>query len=492
MTGHTTERIPLGTFPTPLEPAPRLAAAVGLREDRLWLKRDDLTGLGGGGNKVRKLERTLAAALRDGADCLVTTGAAQSNHARLTAAAGARLGLAVTLVLAGHPGPPGAAPQGNLLLDELFGARIRWAGDADDARLAAVADEAAAELASSGAHPAVIPFGGSNRDGALAYADAARELAAQLPEGLPGQPTSVVSVGSGGTMAGLVAELGPGHVLGVHAGAVATPADAVAALASTVTAERLDPHTLRLRTDQVGVGYASLTEPAAAAIRLAARTEGIVLDPTYTGRALAGLIAAVRDGDLDPAAPVVFWHTGGLPGLFGHPEIQKLLSRTVPGASYRPTDSRPAGRRLSKYSALKRRLRTAAGGDDPHPPEHPAGGTEIAVCPQLKNGKLGAPLSIKVPDETTRAIVADLYDNRQNEILLPASYYTDVISFSRGHLTWSRIPVPANDLTVANMNDNKYADLLVETDQEASPRSGPGAPRISSACGGRSPSRTRI
>jgi L-cysteate sulfo-lyase len=328
MAGHSTERISLGTFPTPLEPAPRLAAAIGLRDDRLWIKRDDLTGLGGGGNKVRKLERTLAAALRDGADCLVTTGAAQSNHARLTAAAGARLGLPVTLVLAGDsgdPAGPAGAPAGNLLLDEIFGAHIRWAGDADDIRLAAVADEAAAELASSGARPVVIPFGGSNRDGALAYADAARELRDQLP----GQPTSVVAVGSGGTMAGLVAEFGPEHVLGVHAGAVAAPAEAVAALASAITAERLDPLTLRLRTDQVGSGYGRLTKAAASAIRLTARTEGIVLDPTYTGRAMAGLIAAAADGDLDRDAPVVFWHTGGLPGLFGHPEIQKLRNRSV-------------------------------------------------------------------------------------------------------------------------------------------------------------------
>ncbi len=180
MIGSIGARISLGTFPTPLEPAPRLAAAIGLPADRLWIKRDDLIGLGGGGNKVRKLERTLAAALRDGADCLVTTGAAQSNHARLTAAAGARLGLPVTLVLAGNPGGPAEAPAGNLLLDEIFGARIRWAGDADDTRLAAIADETAAELASSGAHPAVIPFGGSNRDGALAYVDAARELRDQL------------------------------------------------------------------------------------------------------------------------------------------------------------------------------------------------------------------------------------------------------------------------------------------------------------------------
>src|ERR1700722_14361324 len=327
--GSSSERISLGTFPPPLEPAPRLAAAVGLRDDRLWIKRDDLTSLGGGGNKARKLERTLATALRDGADWLVTTGAAQSNHARLTAAAGARLGLGVTLVLAGRPDRPdrpGGGPGGNLLLDEIFGAHIRWAGDADDTSLAAVADEVAAELASSGAHPAVIPFGGSNRDGALAYADAARELRDQLSDRLPGQPTSVVAVGSGGTMAGLVAELGVRQVLGVNTGAVAAPGEVVAALVASVTAEPTDPQTLRLRADQVGAGYASLTEPTAAAIRLAARTEGLLLDPTYTGRALAGLIAAVHDGDLDAGAPVVFWHTGGLPGLFGHPDAATLAA----------------------------------------------------------------------------------------------------------------------------------------------------------------------
>jgi L-cysteate sulfo-lyase len=336
MTGHSTERISLGTFPTPLEPAPRLAAAIGLRADRLWIKRDDLTGLGGGGNKVRKLERTLAAALRDGADCLVTTGAAQSNHARLTAAAGARLGLPVTLVLAGDPRNPAAAPAGNLLLDEIFGARIRWAGDADDLRLAAVADETAAELASSGAHPAVIPFGGSNRDGALAYADAARELRDQLADelgdqgGLLAQLTSVVAVGSGGTIAGLVAELGPAYVLGVHTGAVAAPGEAIAALASAITAESLDPQILRIRTDQVGAGYGRLTEATAAAIRLAARTEGLLLDPTYTGRAMAGLIAAAGDGDLGRDTLVVFWHTGGLPGLFGHPEAATIAGSQAP------------------------------------------------------------------------------------------------------------------------------------------------------------------
>jgi D-cysteine desulfhydrase len=318
MSGSSTgaERVVLGTFPTPVEPAPRLAAALGLGRGRLWIKRDDLTGLGGGGNKVRKLERIVAAAMRGGADTLVTTGAAQSNHARLTAAAGARLGLPVTLVLSGEP----AELSGNLLLDSLFGARIRWAGDAGHHELAAFADEVAAELASGGAHPAVIPFGGSNRDGALAYADAARELRGQLP----GEPVSVVALGSGGTMAGLVAGLGAHRVLGVHVGAVADPRLAVAGLATEITAEPVAPESLRVRTDQVGAGYATLTSGAAEAVRLTARTEGIVLDPVYTGRAMAGLLAAVRDGDVEPDAAVVFWHTGGLPGLFGHREAAAI------------------------------------------------------------------------------------------------------------------------------------------------------------------------
>ena len=137
------DRLSLTTLPTPLEPAPRLAEALGLRPVGLWIKRDDLTGLGAGGNKVRKLERTVAVALRDGADTLVTTGAAQSNHARLTAAAGARLGLSVVLVLAGRE----EEPVGNLLLDGLFGATIHWAGDVDDSELALVAAELASRLA---------------------------------------------------------------------------------------------------------------------------------------------------------------------------------------------------------------------------------------------------------------------------------------------------------------------------------------------------------
>ncbi|MGV9761909.1 D-cysteine desulfhydrase family protein [Streptomyces tricolor] len=305
--------VPLGTFPTPLEPAPRLAAALGLGPDDLWVKRDDLTGLGGGGNKIRKLEWAVGAALAEGADTLVTTGAPQSNHARLTAAAGARLGLRVVLVLRGAPG---ASRSGNLALDGLFGARLAWAGAVDQAGLDAAAAEVCARLRAGGSRPALIPFGGSSVLGARGYLRCGAELREQLPD----LRTAVVALGSGGTMAGLVAALGNASVLGVDVGALADPAAAVAEFATPLTTEEVAPEGLRIRRDQVGAGYAALTGPVREALRLAARTEGLALDPTYTGRALAGLHAAVRDGGIRPGEKTVLLHTGGLPGLFGHPD----------------------------------------------------------------------------------------------------------------------------------------------------------------------------
>jgi L-cysteate sulfo-lyase len=285
--------ISLGTWPTPLEPAPRLADALGL--DRLWIKRDDLTGLGGGGNKVRKLQYTCAQAIEAGATTLVTTGAPQSNHARLTAAAAARLGLRCTLVLAGTPPD---APRGNLILDGLAGARIVWAGDAPLADVAAAQDGY------------VIPFGGTSPFSALGYVDCARELTAELPT----LDMVVVAVGSGGTMAGLVAVLGPGRVFGVNTGALpdarATVAGLLDGMGVPVRAEQL-----MIDESQVGAGYAALTGSVREALSLAARTEGLFLDPTYTGRAMAGLRANPPDGR------IVFLHSGGLPSLFGHPEI---------------------------------------------------------------------------------------------------------------------------------------------------------------------------
>jgi D-cysteine desulfhydrase len=305
--------IRLGTWPTPLEPAPRLATALGLDPDDLWIKRDDLSGLGGGGNKVRKLEWTCADALDLGADTLVTSGGAQSNHARLTAAAGARLGLDVVLVLAGSAESGGT---GNTALDALFGARLVWAGDVDNNGLAHAVDDVVGGLAAEGKHPYAIPFGGSSGLAARGYVWGGHELLGQAPD----LTTVVVALGSGGTTAGLIAALGTERVLAIDCGAVSDPAATVVGLTTDMAFE-LRADQLRLRLDQVGAGYSTLTEEVRDALLLAARTEGLALDPIYTGRALAGLAAAVRDGEVTRGTRTILLHSGGLPGFFGHAEV---------------------------------------------------------------------------------------------------------------------------------------------------------------------------
>lgn len=297
--------IALGTWPTPLEPAPRLAVSVGL--DELWIKRDDLTGLGGGGNKVRKLQYTCGEALAAGATTLITTGAPQSNHARLTAAAAARLGLRAVLVLAGEPPD---AERGNLILDGLAGAEIVWAGSMPlDQR----AEMTAAEMRGWGDRPHIVPFGGTSPLSAQGYVDCAREIERQLP----GFDRIVVAVGSGGTMAGLVAAFGPDRVFGVDAGAIADPHTTVADLVNGIPGATVRRDDLLIDRGQIGGGYGRLTERVREALKLAARTEGLFLDPTYTGRALASLVA----GTIPRQGRTVFLHSGGLPGLFGHPEL---------------------------------------------------------------------------------------------------------------------------------------------------------------------------
>ncbi|MFK3982442.1 D-cysteine desulfhydrase family protein [Micromonospora sp. NPDC050397] len=326
------QQVTLGSWPTPVESAPRLAEAIGLDRDALRIKRDDLGGLGGGGNKVRKVEWTVGAALAAGADTLVTTGAPQSNHARLTAAAGARLGLRVVLVLRGAPGE---TSSGNVALDGLFGAEAHWAGDVDDERFADVVERVVDRLRRDGARPVLIPFGGSNAAGAYGYLRGGEELLDQVPD----LELVVVALGSGGTMAGLVASLGPSRVLGVQTGALAEPATAVAALVGQLGRAEVRPDQLRIRYDQVGAGYSQLTEASASAMELTARSTGVVLDPIYTGRAMAGLVAAVRDGEIDPGTRTVFLHTGGLPGLFGH---ASAVTRAGQGLlHYPPRDDEP-------------------------------------------------------------------------------------------------------------------------------------------------------
>jgi L-cysteate sulfo-lyase len=304
----------LGSWPTPLEPAPRLAAAVGLAADALWVKRDDLSGLGGGGNKVRKLQYTCAQALAAGATTVITSGAPQSNHARLTAAAAARLGLRSVLVLQGEEPE---VPAGNLVLDLLAGARLVWTGPATAEQTRREVERQAEKVRQDGGIPHVIPYGGSNSYAAQGYVDCSGELLAQLP----GLDHVIVAFGSGATMAGLVAGLGAERVIGIDTGAVADPCARLNELLDGMPDVRVRRADLQLDDGQVGAGYAAVTPAVREAMRLAARTEGIFLDPTYTARALAGLIARVAGGGIKRQDRTVFMHTGGLPGLFGHPDF---------------------------------------------------------------------------------------------------------------------------------------------------------------------------
>ena len=315
-------------LPTPLEPLDRLAASVGRPEGSLWIKRDDLTALGGGGNKARKLEYLCAEAIAQGCDTLVTGGGTQSNHVRMTAAAANRLGLACTIVL---PGERPDVPTGNVLLDELMGPEIVWTGTGGpNAAVGGFADLAyeemeaailatAERLAGEGRRPYPMPIGGASAVGALGYVHAAAELLSQAPD----VDVVVVADGSGGTHAGLVAGLGDHErVLGVDVGArddleTMVPARAVEVAALAGLPEPVG--TVRLDAGHRGPCYGCPTDEARAAVLRAARLEGLVLDPVYTGKAMAGLLAACEDGRLDTAQSVVFLHTGGLPALFAAP-----------------------------------------------------------------------------------------------------------------------------------------------------------------------------
>jgi D-cysteine desulfhydrase family pyridoxal phosphate-dependent enzyme len=314
-------RLPLAVLPTPLEPADRLGAALGMAPGAVWVKRDDLTGLGGGGNKARKLEYLCADALAQGCDVLVTGGGEQSNHVRMAAAAANRLGLDCTVVVAG---PRPNVPSGNVVLIELFDPDVVWAGGenlmSDYYAIEAAIDETADRLAADGRRPYRMPIGGATAVGALGYVRAAQELRAQLEGEVD---LVVVADGSGGTHAGLAAGLGDlGLVLGVDVGArddLDTVVPAKAAAVATLAGLPAPAGEVRVDRDRIGGGYGVATRECRDAVELAARTEGMVLDPVYTGKAMAGLVAARREGRLDPSARTVFLHTGGMPALFAAP-----------------------------------------------------------------------------------------------------------------------------------------------------------------------------
>jgi D-cysteine desulfhydrase family pyridoxal phosphate-dependent enzyme len=310
-------RIGLAVLPTPLDDAPRLTAALG--GPRILVKRDDLTGLALGGNKARKLELLAAQARDEHADILVTGGGLQSNHARLTAAAANRLGIDCHLVLAG---PEPTASSGNLLLDRLLGATLEFGASSQYNRLEQAIVDASARLASQGRRPFAIPIGGASVTGVIAYADAVDELRAQLERTEVATPDwIVVADGSGGTHAGIIAGLVDAAigVIGVDVGTRPDLDDAVARLASeAATMSGRDQPTAEVIVDHdhVGAGYGEPSAAAVEAMTIAARTESLVLDPVYTSKAMAALVARVRDGRIGAKETVVFWHTGGAPALF--------------------------------------------------------------------------------------------------------------------------------------------------------------------------------
>ncbi len=318
-----TERIVLAHLPTPIEALPRLTKL--LQGPQLFIKRDDLTGLGLGGNKTRKLEYLTADALAQGCRTLITTGAVQSNHCRQVAAAAARLGLGCILVLAGED--PGRR-QGNLLLDELSGAKLVFVPKEErDQRL----QQAFAHAEEDGMQPYLIPYGGSNPIGVQGYIQAMQELQEQHL-----QPDWIVlASSSGGTQAGLV--LGAkqtgflGRILGISVDKSEEELEnLIAKLASQTAAwlgidKKIELEDVLVNDAYCQAGYGILQPAEVEAICLFALTEGILLDPVYTGRAAAGLIDLIRKGFFSPDETVLFWHTGGIPALFAEPYASALL-----------------------------------------------------------------------------------------------------------------------------------------------------------------------
>lgn len=330
-------RIAFAHLPTAIEAMPRLSAYLG--GAHLWVKRDDQTGIAFGGNKTRKLEFLLAEAQSHGARRLITWGVAQSNHCRQTAAAAARNGFGCTVVLIGAPAE---LSTGNVLLDQLLGAEVVWAGERDPEVVVKEVFEQAWEV---GERPYLIPYGGSSPIGAAAYAAAMTEFLGQGVE----VDRIVLASASGGTQAGLVvgARLHgfAGRITGIT---VDQPAPALRqriAHLATQTAALLgkgfsfDPAEIDVNDQFLGGGYAVVGELETSAIRVFARSEALILDPVYTGRAAGGLLELIRNGDIDLAERVLFWHTGGAPALFAFAsELASEDKRSSNEADLRPSN----------------------------------------------------------------------------------------------------------------------------------------------------------
>jgi L-cysteate sulfo-lyase len=323
-------RLSLGHLPTPLEAMPNLARQ--LAGPRLFVKRDDNTGLALGGNKTRKLEFALGAALRDGADLVITSGGTQSNSVRQVAAACARLRLPCQCVIANplKSFGPEYLRTGNVLLDEILGAEIYTVDDAEGA-LAHEVDRLAQQARSQGRRPCVIPVGCSDAVGSLGYVACAAELLAQCWAAAIKPSHVIVATGSAGTQAGLLTglrlERSDIRVVGIAVSeSSAAKRKKVRTVIDELTAhlgvdkEVVADRAIEVLDDYVGAGYAMPSAGTIAAVRLAAAQEGLILDPVYTGKAMAGLIDLVGSKKLAGARDVVFLHTGGSPALFAYAE----------------------------------------------------------------------------------------------------------------------------------------------------------------------------
>lgn len=311
--------MPLAPHATPVDDMTRFARELGRAVPRILIKRDDLLSFGCGGNKVRKLQTIVADAQKQRADTLITCGGPQSNHARATAAAGAALGMRVVLVL---NGTEQEIPTGNARLDHLFGAELHYV--ADRTQRAPTMDRLAAEVREQGGRPYVIPLGASTPLGAAGFARGVAEIATTAIK-----PNVIVHASSSaGTQAGLIAGCAlvglKSRILGVSAD---EPADRLRGLVKDLVqgmAHMLGAKSATIGLDrdievddtQVGDGYGVPTAASAEAMELVARREGILLDPVYTAKAMAGLIARVRSGEFHEGQTILFWHTGGQVGYF--------------------------------------------------------------------------------------------------------------------------------------------------------------------------------
>jgi len=325
-------KVRLGHLPTPLEPMDRLSEILG--GPRLWVKRDDCTGLSSGGNKTRKLEFLMADAQSKGADTIITQGATQSNHARQTTAAAAKLGMECHILLEDRTGSNdnNYILNGNVLLDRLHGASVSKRSGGSDMNLEM--QDFADALIEKGKKPYIIPGGGSNPIGALGYVNCARELTEQASEIGLKIDALVHATGSAGTQAGLVTGLAAIqssiHLLGIGVRAPKDKQEQMVFDLAQKTADYLDTgieierDKVRAICDYVGAGYGLPTDGMIKAVKLLAQSEGLLFDPVYSGKGLDGLIDQIKKGYFAGMDNVVFLHTGGSAALFGYPETFEL------------------------------------------------------------------------------------------------------------------------------------------------------------------------